>query len=474
MRKTKEITIALLSLLVAGAFFSLLPQYVHADTVFADDYETGDYSAWAGTVTATGQMLISTNAYDGNYSAQCSLNAWTWQDYAFAFYNFSAENILYHREYVKISALPPAGAEVDLFGVMDDPRTSHLGTIAIDNNGTNYRWMIKYYNNTVADNGQYSTAVDIQVDTWYYVEIMVKSGSGTGQVAVWIAKDRVDVNQASPTMNLTNIINNDLPIGTVFFGGYISNGAFTTGANIFSDDVVASTTWTGPRDWASPAFGSISASNTVAGTDVTLNSAITDNSGVEYVILSWNNTGTWVNQTAINAGNSSSYSANFTGTWNSTAGSVISVKFYASDALNNWGNSSQFDFTLSAQKVATPTFSPEGGAYSSSQSVAISSSTSGATIRYTTDGSEPTSSSTAYSDPISVSATTTVKAKAFKSGMTDSDTATATYTIEATALPMWTIAAAAAIIVAVLAVVAWVLYRRKKSTEVSIEGSGQK
>jgi hypothetical protein len=58
-------------------------------------------------------------------------------------------------------------------------------------------------------------------------------------------------------------------------------------------------------------------------------------------------------------------------------------------------------------KVATPTFNPLGGTYSSSQSVTLSCPTSGATIRYTTDGSEPSASSTPYSGPIMVSNTMT-------------------------------------------------------------------
>lgn len=82
-------------------------------------------------------------------------------------------------------------------------------------------------------------------------------------------------------------------------------------------------------------------------------------------------------------------------------------------------------------QVATPTFSPAPGTYSSAQNVTLSCATSGATIRYTTDGSQPTSSSTAYSSPINISATTSLNAKAFLSGMTDSATATGTYTISA-------------------------------------------
>ena len=40
-------------------------------------------------------------------------------------------------------------------------------------------------------------------------------------------------------------------------------------------------------------------------------------------------------------------------------------------------------------QVAAPTFEPPAGAYSSAQSVTISTTTAGASIRYTTDGARP-------------------------------------------------------------------------------------
>jgi hypothetical protein len=83
--------------------------------------------------------------------------------------------------------------------------------------------------------------------------------------------------------------------------------------------------------------------------------------------------------------------------------------------------------------VATPTFSPVGGTYTSAQNVTISTTTSGATIRYTTDGSTPTTTSgTVYGGAIAVSSNTTINAIAYESGFTASPVATASYTIAST------------------------------------------
>ncbi|MCR4965154.1 MAG: chitobiase/beta-hexosaminidase C-terminal domain-containing protein [Bacteroidales bacterium] len=81
----------------------------------------------------------------------------------------------------------------------------------------------------------------------------------------------------------------------------------------------------------------------------------------------------------------------------------------------------------STQTVATPTISPNGGEFLNSQEVTLTCSTSGATIHYTTDGDEPTSSSTSYTVPFTINATTTVKAIAY-SGTEASDVATAEFT----------------------------------------------
>jgi formylglycine-generating enzyme required for sulfatase activity/C1A family cysteine protease len=86
-------------------------------------------------------------------------------------------------------------------------------------------------------------------------------------------------------------------------------------------------------------------------------------------------------------------------------------------------------YTKMAQ-AATPTFNPVGNtSFATSQQITISCATSGATIKYTTDGSTPsTTVGTPYTAPFTLSATTTIKAIAFNTGMTDSVVASATYT----------------------------------------------
>jgi hypothetical protein len=80
--------------------------------------------------------------------------------------------------------------------------------------------------------------------------------------------------------------------------------------------------------------------------------------------------------------------------------------------------------------AATPVFSPAAGTYKSAQSVMITDASAGATIYYTTNGSTPTTASTEYTGPISVSATETLKAIATAAGDSQSSIASAKYTIE--------------------------------------------
>jgi hypothetical protein len=81
--------------------------------------------------------------------------------------------------------------------------------------------------------------------------------------------------------------------------------------------------------------------------------------------------------------------------------------------------------------VAAPAFSPVPGTYNLGENVSITSATTNASIRFTTDGvTVPTETiGTLYSGPISVASTKTIQAIAFEAGMADSPVISATYTI---------------------------------------------
>ncbi|MBE7158787.1 MAG: chitobiase/beta-hexosaminidase C-terminal domain-containing protein, partial [Rhodospirillales bacterium] len=87
--------------------------------------------------------------------------------------------------------------------------------------------------------------------------------------------------------------------------------------------------------------------------------------------------------------------------------------------------------------TAPPTFTPGAGSYTAVQKVTIADTAPGATIYYTTNGATPTTSSSQYSGPITVSSNETLKAVAIAPGGTVSSVASATYTlISPTASPM--------------------------------------
>ena len=128
--------------------------------------------------------------------------------------------------------------------------------------------------------------------------------------------------------------------------------------------------------------------------------------------------------TTANVVNTGTYDPG-TGIW---TGSAASVVFTRPSGSGHWRVKSLTVVIngVSIETVKTPTFNPEGGTYTETQNVEISCETSGATILYSTDGTNYQT----YSNAIEISETTTLYAKATKTGMNDSQVATATYEFE--------------------------------------------
>jgi len=87
-------------------------------------------------------------------------------------------------------------------------------------------------------------------------------------------------------------------------------------------------------------------------------------------------------------------------------------------------------YTINLPTAPAPTFWPTPSTYSSVQSITLSN-TASLPMYYTTDGSTPTTGSTPYSAPISVTKNTTIKAITAANGYLNSSVSTGNYYIQA-------------------------------------------
>ena len=106
-------------------------------------------------------------------------------------------------------------------------------------------------------------------------------------------------------------------------------------------------------------------------------------------------------------------------------GAIIGYKQIASVPRPNGDN-----IKSGLPQVASVAASTPSGAVTSGTDITLTTATEGADIYYTTNGDEPTTSSTKYSTAIDVSAATTIKAFAVKAGYVPSEVKTFTYTIK--------------------------------------------
>ena len=163
-----------------------------------------------------------------------------------------------------------------------------------------------------------------------------------------------------------------------------------------------------------PTFDPASGTSVPAGTEITLAST-----GAETIVYQWGSaaidgSGDWTGAETYSAENLPvvpSYGS---------ANNVLSVK-----ATNTIGSTyGSATYTIIAEQVEAPTITAGGYFFTDNKSVEIACATEGATIKYSYDNSTWND----YSEALSITETKTVYAKAVKSGMTDSEVVSDTYT----------------------------------------------
>jgi hypothetical protein len=127
-------------------------------------------------------------------------------------------------------------------------------------------------------------------------------------------------------------------------------------------------------------------------------------------------------------------------------GQTTTLKFFSVDQVGNAEPVKTQVYTLSIDSSAPQvSASPAGGAYATARSVTLSCDDGGgsgcASIRYTTNGSTPTTSSTQYTAPLNISSNTTLKFLAIDNAGNVSSVVTETYVIDSSAMASAQIAA---------------------------------
>ncbi len=181
-------------------------------------------------------------------------------------------------------------------------------------------------------------------------------------------------------------------------------------ASGYSNSGTASATYAITTPVATPAFsvpsGSYPTAQTVTVTDATANAAIY-----------------YTTDGSTPTSSSTAYTAPISVTQTETISAVATLNSQSSQV-----GVAAYVIGQVNTSVAAPTFSLAAGTYTSPQTVSLADTTDNATIYYTTDGSMPTSSSTAYAGPINVTTSETISAIAIAAGVS-SPVVTATYTI---------------------------------------------
>jgi len=124
-------------------------------------------------------------------------------------------------------------------------------------------------------------------------------------------------------------------------------------------------------------------------------------------------------------------------------GPALSAQTYpvnvACDSAGNLYISEAVDYRLRfvrlIQPAATPVATPASGTMDGSTTITLTSATENASIYYTTDGSEPTISSTLYTGPITINSATVIKAIAVAPSYSQSQVMTETYMMSVTLDP---------------------------------------
>jgi len=236
-RKHSKPTVLFISALFIISMLSFVsPAAVHASTsIFSENFASKNFNAWAISNNNGGTESVQTaTVYGGSNIAKFTL-PYTANSWAVITKNLGTTySTLYLAGYVCLDALPSSGNYLMAGITLDSINGYDLASAHIHNNAGTYRWTLEY-----SSSGGKSNYVDsslgssISVGTWYYIEVMSKVGSGTGETTMWVNNAQI--------LDVTGLTNNYDGASQIIQIGPYSSSAVTL--NDYIDTISASTSF---------------------------------------------------------------------------------------------------------------------------------------------------------------------------------------------------------------------------------------
>jgi hypothetical protein len=144
---------------------------VKATEIFSDGFESNDFTAWTGTITAGGSTAAveNVNPHHGTYNAKYVV---TNGNYAVADKSgLSATNHVFARYYVKFAQLPNSINEILFLLSIGDNTMDYLGRALLKHDGTDLFWAAMTREDAVETTTLEAAASNPVINTWYCVEV---------------------------------------------------------------------------------------------------------------------------------------------------------------------------------------------------------------------------------------------------------------------------------------------------------------
>jgi hypothetical protein len=317
-------------------FAGLIIPIIKATVIFSSGFESGGFISDGWTATSGTPSIVTNPVLYGSYAMSCDAVEYVYKTLS------PSQAVVYYRVYFRTTELPNVNNEI-LQLISGVAGGTNIFTVAIAYHNTPYflRWRLSYRSGTTWTQVYSANNQNISVNTWYCIEIYWKLGTTDGAATLWIDEVQKVAVTAKDTSNYGNC-------DTVRCGITSITGTVTATATF--DCVVVADAYIGQEGEAGISFSNIGTTTIKAGTLCIFYVNCTPLSGsLSHYIFSTNNTGTWVNDTAVAF--SGTTWANTTKTLNYTTYVKVQWKVYANTSLGDWSETGIQELTTTPSNV---------------------------------------------------------------------------------------------------------------------------